>query len=360
MKIYHSFPRLDGPLGSRVSDFENLGMKIIRNIVDFGLLCFPEEIAIDPPSQTENPEKKELLRHNTPEITIVQPRFCGTLCDRRELFTPRYSDQSESHADVFGPMAIGFDALRARQMGFVPAIYYTRRPIPGFAAAGARSFATQIDMLQRLKEIRDVLIALAHVEADLEVDDLNLPSLEVLDELGIGLTHEVDVTARLRAMAAPERRDVLRLFETDREFALNLVGALETFLSLFQEADSSLGGSVLTFFEEREWRIVHQMRKGTKWYCLGDRPQFMNPLGEKMRKEISILKDFLGRGGHCLDEGLLNNCWVLAEIDGLKAAEFIDEVIVPEALRARTKSLFDRAGLQPDILATEDIAAAAR
>ena len=180
----------------------------------------------------------------------------------------------------------------------------------------------------------------------------------MLEALELDLPFEPEVMARLRGMPSCRRRDLLRLFETDREIALNLVGVLEVLLSLFQEADSSIDESFLSFFEQREWRIVHQMRVGTLWYCLGARPEFQNPLAEDMRDCIRHLRALLERQGGRRPEGYYENAWVLSRIDGARAAEFIDEVIVPRRYRDRARDIFREAGLGPEILASEAIAGA--
>ena len=356
MKLYHCFPRRSGNLVSDERDRLALGIKILENIIRFGFLCTPERMRIYPPPLTPNAEKKELLRRGEPELMVVQSCFCATLCESPELFASRYGHETSTHVGLFVPMAIGLDPIRSRQMGFVPTVYYTRRPIPAFAERGMREFATQVELIQRLKEVRDVLIALAHVEAGLEIEDFRLPTLQMLDALKLGLTYESDVTVRLRGTPAAERREILRLFDTDREIALNLVGVVEVLLSLFQEADSSIDESFLSFFEQREWRIVHQMRSGTSWYCLGHRPGFMNPLSDEMREDIADLRDFLDRHGGPRPEGFFENTWVRVGIDVARPAEFIDEVIVPGALCSKAREMFWQAGLRPEIMASEDIA----
>jgi hypothetical protein len=60
-----------------------------------------------------------------------------------------------------------------------------------------------------------------------------------------------------------------------------------------------------------------------------------------MCAEVAILREFLNSGGHRFGERTFRDCWVLAEIDGMRPAAFIDEVIVPASLRARTRALFD-------------------
>ena len=359
MKLYHCFPRGISDLGASGNARMETGLHILSSIIRFGLLCTPERMRIFPSPLTADVAKRRLLERGDPELMVVQSRFCATLCDRYDLFAARRGQGvwSGSHARLFGPMAIGFDPIRSRQMGFVPTIYYTRRPIAAFAERGMKDFATQMELIQRLKEVRDVLIALAHVEAGLEIEEAFLPGADMLEALDLNLPFEPEVMARLRGMRPRQRREVLRLFETDREIALNLVGAIEVLLSLFQEADSSIDESFLSFFEQREWRIVHQMRIGTKWYCLGERPDFQNPLADDMWDSIRCLRALLECQGERRPEGYYENAWVLSQIDGARPADFIDEVIVPRRYCDEVREMFSQEGLAPEIVPSEDIAA---
>ncbi len=360
MKIYHSFPRRTSILAA--ASKTDAAIEILRSIVDFGLLCTPERMPIPPAKATDNKDKQALLLNAQPEIKIVQSRFCATLCRREELFDARVRGVTMegeegarvAHSTLFGPIAVGFDPLGARRLGFVPTLYYTRKSISGLDH-NEEKFPNQIDLIQRLKEIRDVLIVLSYIEAGIDVDGYVLPDKKILNLLEIDLPYEEKIMSNILKLRKRTRRYILDKFNTDREMALNLVGSVEVLLSLFQEADSSLDETYLAFFEQREWRIVHQMRPGTLWYCLGAKPDFQNPHAERMQREIQALRRLITRVLGPRPKGYFDNTWVLAEIDGLPAAAYIDEVVVPREKVRDVQEILNTSHLQPEIVVAQEV-----
>ena len=364
MMIYHCFARryANGNVECQIEAC----LRVLESIVEFGLLCTPEMLDIPPPEGTDNIDKRRLLKAGTPEVSIPQSRFCATLCSRQELVEPKVNGRSlvrgvwaegphMAHSSQFGAFAIGFEPIRARSLGFVPTIYYNRNPDPFRTEGSNPSYSTQVGLIQRLKEVRDVLIILAYIEADIEIGNYQLPSRENLIELGIDLPFEEQLLSEIKSLSLANRRKIFNLFDSDRVMSLSLVGSVEVLLNLFQDVDSTMDDSFFSFFEQREWRIVHYMRPGMKWYSLGMRPQFQNPHAENRSEQIKKIRETLG-GSAIRDEQYFANTWVLEKIDKHPVAAYIDEVIAPNKAVDEVKQIFLRAGLEPPrVVSTEQL-----
>jgi len=108
-RFYHCFPRAPSNASLSTCDLDEIGLKILEQILRFGLLLTPEELEIPP-----NP----LSDLDTPPLTrIIQRRACFTLVSREELYEGPIIRQ-------FGEFAIALDSHEARELGIVPTLYY--------------------------------------------------------------------------------------------------------------------------------------------------------------------------------------------------------------------------------------------
>lgn len=294
--------------------------------------------------------------------------MCFTLCEERELFQrfargyvpPSFRSERPplaAHADLFGSCSLGIDVPAARQIGILPTTYYS--PVD---AQGKRYRALDgqpglhLQIIQKLKELRDLSVVLAIIERSLAVGDELLPTDEMLNALGLGLPYQPEIIKKAYNLPVEQRREVFELFNTDREPALSLVGFIEMMLSLFQETDSYIDGTPLAFYQQREWRLIHHMRKGALWYCLGPQPVFRNPLARSKLAAIRELRQVVDDvGGVRRDDDYFSNCWVLEEIDGIPLRDFISSFIVPVRRLAATTDSVRRFGCRADIVPAEDL-----
>jgi hypothetical protein len=210
-------------------------------------------------------------------------------------------------------------------------------------------------MIHRLKELRELLILLATIERSITVDDFTLPGEEILRALGLTLPFEDGIMRKIYGLAPDERERIFQLFNIDRELALNLVSFTEMMLSLYQETDSTIDGQVLAFYQQREWRLIHHMRVGMTWYCLGNQPEFRNPLAADRQLEIRQLRENMGiLTGRRLDEEYFRHCWVLEEVDSEPIKEYVTGIVAPGAaihsIQERVRSL----GCTADVIAAEE------
>jgi hypothetical protein len=301
--------------------------------------------------------------------------MCFTLCDETELYErkirglrngedgPAPGDgsgrlaEAVSHADLFGPFAIAMEPLIARSLDVVPTQYFAPSALQGrrFNVHADAEPGLGLQMIQRLKEMRDVFIALSMVESGLKVEGGTLPSEDMLQALDLDLPFDESVVRRIRGLNAARRRDVLALFDTDRAAALHLVGFIDMMMSMFQETDSTIDGAVLAFYEQREWRLVHHMREGMRWYCLGPQPTFRDPMGPWRQRHVEELRtSLMSIAGHSLTDEYFAHCWLLEQVDGRPTSQLISRVLVPARVLVDARNLLEAMGCVADVVAAED------
>jgi hypothetical protein len=369
MMLFHSFPR-PKPVSQTAETVRNTAEGVLSAILRYGLLCTPERLRVFSDPNTQNPRKQELLRQGEPEFTHSQSRLCFTLCEPEELFQPKIRgltpglqgptatrDAERSHADLFGPFAIGLDPLASRQIGIVPAVYYSPSDRFGrrFNAEDGVIAGLNIQIIQRLKELRELCILLAYIERDVDIDGPPLPGDEILNALHLSLPFEAKVAERVRNLSLRQRKELFALFNIDRESALSFVSFIEMMFSLFQETDSHIDGSVLAFYQQREWRLIHHMREGTSWYCLGPQPAFRNPFAPARSREIRELRRLVSLSSTApRDESYFSACWLLEEVDGQPIRTFVKSVIAPAASLPSLRQVLRDASCRADIVAAEE------
>ncbi len=213
-----------------------------------------------------------------------------------------------------------------------------------------------LQIIQRLKEMRELMIILANIERGLVIDTFTFPGEDMLAALKLDLPFQDDVMKAVRKMSISQRGELMKLFNTDREIALNLISFVDVMLSLFQETDSTIDGSVLAFYEQREWRLVHHMREGMVWYCLGNQPYFRDPYAELRRRQIYQLRSDLSHiTGQQADNSYFDYCWLLESVDGVAIADFLSTVIVPNRIFSFARQILREVGSHAQVIASEDL-----
>ena len=358
MKLFHAFPRpphQTDSFGRVVRDKpteegNRKGLEILRLILTHGLLCTPEKFKLYPNYNTENKEKRDCLRAKSHHDEIVQSRACFTMVDTVELtkqceLSQGHSKHYSAHTDLFGEFAIGIDPIRARALGIMPTVYYYRydieQPVTTMAGLGAQ-------IVERLDEIRSLFSILSYIEAKANAradnfDDLTFPTPELLQSMGIRVRYEGGIERELTKIKAKEASAIFRFFDTDRVPAWNLVDFVEIMLSLYQTTDSTIEDAPLAFFQQKEWRIVHHMMEGLRWFGLGNHPIRRNPLVGEFAKAVSEIKNFVRMASPKKDEEHLawffDNCWVLAGTEEFRFRDFVNEIVVPESCYEEAKNL---------------------
>lgn len=352
-------------------DSNSVGMATLRSIFKYGLLCTPERLDVYASRGTENSEKKKLSREGKVEFSHSQSRLCFTLCEEYELYEPKIrgllpgekgpvagGHDVLAHSDLFGPYAVSFDPVVSRRLGIVPTNYFAPSDVFGerFKGTGTNVPGLGIQMIQRLKELRDLMIAIAMIEESVRIHGVTLPGRDVIDALGLTLPFEGQVSSRIKSLSYRNRLRIVELLDIDREVALNLVSFTEMMLSLFQETDSTIDGRILAFYQQREWRLIHHMRPGMVWYCLGHQPEFRNPLSNVRRGEIEAIRQALQSAAEGRDRSpdYFRHCWLLEAVDGSHVREYVSTVIVPANKIDEASGIVRETGSDADIVPAED------
>jgi hypothetical protein len=325
------------------------GLEILRLILTHGLLCTPEKFKLYPNYNTANKEKQKCLRENRHHDEIVQSRACFTLADTLELskeyeLSHGQATRPVTHTNLFGEFAIGLDPVEARALGIMPTVYYYRHDVSDHSTTTA-GLGAQI--VERLDEIRCLFSVLSYIEAKANTsgkDDI-FPPAEKLKSMGICVQYQSEIEAELAKVKTKDAAFILRLFNTDRVPAWNLVDFVEIMLSLYQTTDSTIEDAPLAFFQQKEWRLVHHMMTGLRWFGLGNHSFYRNPLPGHFANAILELKDFVRKVSSRKSEDYLtwvfNNCWVLVGTAKLNFRDFVREIVVPENFCKDAKAIVD-------------------
>ena len=355
MKLFHAFRRprhrkdQDGKLiRDPVTDADReKSFEILQLILKYGLLCTPENFGLYPNYNTQNKQKKEFLKNKKPHEEFVQSRACFTLVDTRELsqaYKLGKGDNNEyvTHTELFGEFAIGLDPVEARELGILPTVYYYRHDL-GHSLNPMAGLGWQI--IERLDEARTVFSVLSYLESwdNKGPDDLSYPSQERLKEMGILIRYQPEIEEELKKLKTREAKLIMRLFDTDRVPAWNLVDFIQILLSLYQCTDSTIQDAPLAFFQQREWRLVHHMNRHLRWFGLGNHKPYRNPRALEFAGEIKALKEFLegvgGKRSKAATEWFLSYCWVLAGTLNLNFRDYVREIVVPATYVERAQDL---------------------
>jgi hypothetical protein len=362
--LFHSFPRpsraeITAPgkaiphetYAKRVEQ----GFRILELILKHGMLCTPERFELFADSDSENLEKLQCYQHGVPYDTIMQSRACFTLLERAELtrrlpYESEYEEQPHmlSHIDMFGPITIGLSPIEARSFGIIPTIYYYGTRHDTFPnKAEPHPFVWHI--INRLDELRIVSAILGHVESIYHANHKpasgkrgQFPNRLMLEEMGVALKYERQAAKDLDLLSADVARDIYHLFDIDRVPAWNLHDCLSMLLSLYQTADSTLKKDPLAFFRQREWRLIHHMQSNHKWFCLGNRQQYVDYFSREFSSARKEMLDYLRSIFTTLDKDRIKHFWILNSVDGRHFREFITEIIVPRAYISRARRLVSR------------------
>lgn len=310
MPFFHSFPRqyatrtdeVAPSNGARTGTILSRGIDTLRYISRYGILCTPEWLPFSSrPTRTLSGGGS--IAHSDLG-RFSQSRFCVTALDANELYAGRGAMELDkdkpivSHADAFGPFAIGFSDEVARKIGFMPTIYYSPTDIYGnkISSEKPKDLGVNLQLLQSLHDLRNVaksLLTLEHAYAQLDYTT-NLGALDITEILEASGS---DLPAIKFAYSLSKRElDLLtEPFNFQRLPALYLLDHLEIILTLFQSTDDLRSTVPLEYFQQREWRLVQHFRSDLYWYSLGDHPDYKDENRESRWQEREKLKKQLNR-----------------------------------------------------------------
>lgn len=310
--FYHSFPRpyRDYEYGQIIKD----GLEILKSIKNTGLILAPEIV-----------EWKQLLSDGTfREISNRQVRISFTELSENEIF---------EHSKKFGPFSIEFEINDLRRMGAMPVIYVPQhlQGKPNFSSIGSAVVA----------QMGDARHLVAH---------LNLLSLHLNDDY-IKATYGAEPAPNMNFILnnIDEQNQITHSYNFSRKtieeflayigyksapFAL-MDGIISVVQNLFYPTDDLIHDSVLSYYRQREWRLLSgavlngktQSRLLTneeKYQLLKINPRFWS-------RELSDGKITLSRK----DEAA-----VIETFDEKHISDLISAVRVPKEAFEEAKTLF--------------------
>ena len=215
--FYHSFPRRQA--GQR--DSRSIGLAILDSVCRNGFLLTPEKVSwrdptVDPANRTE-------------------------MLQRRISFTELSSAEVEAHSLLFGEFSLEFPVPVLRSLGALPVIY-----IPDHVDVDPHG-ALGVSILANLAATRAVLSELS------KIIDLNEPALKMTLTMGNGehTVHEFDP-----AEFAAIKSYLGYLGKAQGISFTEMRGALDVMASLFYPTDDLQHSGTLTYYRQREWRII--------------------------------------------------------------------------------------------------------
>lgn len=353
--LWHAFPRAKSELdaGNQAiwipHDKQQLdhGLRVLESILEAGLVCTPENFKIYADPESERCEKLKLARAGQPYRIVVQSRASLALLERHELSQVANFEggKSYSHTDIFGPFAIGLDPIVSRRIAVLPAVYYYRN-LHADLGSGHEIVGLGAQIVNRLDEIFNIFAILASIEArgDRYRDIANLRESD-LARHGIMPQFEDTILDRLRALSSSDADYIASFFDTDRIEAWSICDFVKMLLSLYQLVDSTIDGTPLEFFNQREWRIIFHSRKGLHWVCLGENAHHLTRSADERRlrqRVIGLLQRPKRDGLHALGSEYLSNCWLLRTIDGRPFRDYVREIVTPAEYESDVRSMLSR------------------
>lgn len=314
MRYYHSFPRVSKNSKTDIAD----GIGVLKSILDFGFLLTPEDLEIPP-----NPDSD---RFNPPATNITQLRGCFTLLTQQDLLA------EEGHTELFGKFSIGLNTRAARRLGIVPAIHYYK----SYQKASSPDFdsledsGVSEDILNRLAELRRIVIVLATLEAASGVNPNEFKELSYLRQNKLVLSDEAKVEALLAKLTPNVAKHVLSYFEVDRVPGWNLAEWIEIILSMFQTADSKRGRH-LAYYSQREWRIIQLFAPGLWCFPVAENtPIISDDLTGRIERAVRRARKYFKALPPDIASRLrFQESYLLYGYYHLLFRDFIEEIVVP-------------------------------
>jgi hypothetical protein len=317
--LYHSFPRPRkvNPADPNSPDKNppGKGIKILENILKYGLLLVPE--TPEYPVRTGAEGKKSSM------FNLVQCRFSLTaLEDIAKL---------EQHAKAFGDIHLEFTEESAYAIGAIPVMYVPKAP---FSAEPTSLWHLASSFIHRLSDLQTIAYM-----------------LEYLDEATTDYVHEKKITINtetgsIKEINVAQLRDILELIlegivdinkekkEKKVEFS-QIQGAIQGLCSLFYFTDDEYT-EPLHYFRQREWRIIQGMSiNGTVQDIeLPSKKPWEEKDPEEKEAVLDVDRVFFGKevesrtGRH----RRIELCRILPKINGKHIREYINRILVPAAL----------------------------
>jgi hypothetical protein len=225
--LFHSFPR---PKGRSAAEVTKLGLAILRNTFNVGLVLAPEVVT---------------WKHQYGNPTII--------LQRRMCFTELATSELPEHAKTFGPFALRFSLEKLRAAGAMPVIYAPQE-LPGHPASVIAEFCVKATW--HTKYVLESLEGLRKVAETLGTGTYN------------GFPVDKDATIDLNNVSAEGTRvNEFKIKPSDAAALMMHIGyrnipfadsiaMLAIYENMFYPTDNAYSDDMLGYYRQREWRLV--------------------------------------------------------------------------------------------------------
>jgi hypothetical protein len=339
---YHSFPRR----WRNKAECIDKGLSVLESFKESGLLLTPERVVWPP-------EFKQGVRVAEGLVSY----------HKRACFTYLLPEELPEHAKEFGPFSIEFDNWRLRTLGGIPVFYLpVEAEYKGYLGVGlalASRLADFQNLLERLKAFQQICAPIA---------DKSTPVICAPDGSG-GIMVGPQISGAKMVHFDKKQMDFIKAnnpaFEPPKlsgpaPFGAN-VGSVESLLRMLtwgiQSFDVQLGnvqafggffypterlgaGDLLSYYRQREWRIVGSM---TLEGVAATRPLSDDEKARLLRLD----SEFFGGPIKQRDDReprIVDECVFLSEVDKKRVLEYASRVVCPASAKSAVETLLHSAG----------------
>jgi len=306
--LFHSFPR---PKGRSAAEVTKLGLAILRNTLNVGLVLAPEVVTWK-------------HQHGDPTI-ILQRRICFT-----ELAAPELPE----HAKAFGPFALRFSPEKLRAAGAMPVIYAPQE-LPGHPASVIGEFCVKaashtkyvLESLEGLRKVAETLGSGAYKGFPVDKDatiDLN------------NVTPEGTQVNAFKIKASDVAALMTHIGYRNIPFA-HSIAMLDIYENMFYPTDNAYSDDMLGYYRQREWRLVLSN------FEINGQP-VSRPLTADERLKLEAVDPVFWRRELTVS-GKTSSRSALAHIylpyGGLSPRDLIESIVVPPSAEAAAREFYD-------------------
>lgn len=306
--LFHSFPR---PKGRSADEVTRLGLAILRNTFDIGLVLAPEVVTWK-------------HQHGDPTV-ILQRRMCFTELAVAEL---------PEHSRTFGPFALRFSPEKLRAAGAMPVIYAPQE-LPGHPASVIAEFCVKAAshtkyVLQSLEDLRRVAETLnTGIYNGIPVDKHAFIHLNNVTPEGTRVNEFKIKPADVAALMA-------HIGYRNIPFA-HSIAMLAIYENMFYPTDNAYSDDMLGYYRQREWRLVLSNLE------INGQPCSRLLTTDERRKVEAVDPVFWQR--ELMVNGQSSSRSALAQVylpnDGLTPLDLIESIIVPPSAEIAVREFYD-------------------
>lgn len=306
--LFHSFPR---PKGRSADEVTKLGLAILRNTFNCGLVLAPEVVTWK-------------HQHGNPTI-ILQRRMC---------FTELATSELPEHAKTFGPFALRFSPEKLRAAGAMPVIYAPQE-LSGHPASVIAEFC--VKAAWHTKYVLESLEGLRKVAESLGTGTYN--GFSVDKNATIDLNNETPEGTRVnefKIKASDVDALMTHIGYRNIPFA-HSIAMLGIYENMFYPTDNAYSDDMLGYYRQREWRLV------LSTFEINGQP-ISRPLTAEERRELEAVdpafwqRELTVRGQAASRSELAQ---IYLPYGGLTSRDLIESIVVPPSAEASVREFYD-------------------